>query len=224
LKKIFLIGDSYGGPRKFPCRTVDLEETWPALLSNEFGANCEYDFKSFRCLIECVEILSKADIRYDVVVIGAGIVDIFPRTLPYHLSRSQNILLKIFRVFVRSTRGWWIKYIYWKPWFSYSNLEFAIIEALVSCENLILLTVPQLAEKHAEKNPNAQEILNAFNSFIMTKEYEFPGKIHCLDAASIIKKVGLNSCLDPNDSHYTARGNSTIAEALKPLISKIIDE
>ena len=222
MKKVILIGDSYGTPRTPPCQEVSLEETWPQLLTNEFDGVFESDFKTFRCLIECVEILEKKETRYDVVVIGAGCVDIFPRTLPYQLSRSQFILLKLFRVFVRSIRKWWAKNIYWKPWFSHTEVETAIIKALDYCDHLVLHTASPMTEKHDAENPGGQKILDDFNEFLLAKEKEFPEKIICFDVAKVIRQTGVETCLDPNDSHFNVKGNAVIAKAIKPIISRLI--
>jgi len=222
--KALLIGDSYGTAREKPSETVSQNETWPVLLANNiYNLNwiCERDFATYRCLIECVNLIKEKNEYYDVIVIGAGIVDIFPRTLPYKISRSRNIGFKIFRFFVRSIRQFWLRNIRWQPWFEIQDIDNAIIEALPFCRKLILLTVPPLIKSHADENPDAQDLLDQFNHFIKQKATNSGGQIYCVDIDKLVREKGVELYLDTNDSHFNVSGNELAAKSIENTIKTI---
>ncbi|MEZ5757439.1 MAG: hypothetical protein R3D86_04390 [Emcibacteraceae bacterium] len=221
---ILLIGDSYGAPRLFSSQKVLLKETWPAIVKSELnldGINCEYNFKTYRTFVDCAEIIKNENIRYDTIVIGAGIVDIFPRTLPYMLSTAQNFPMKFFRVCVRQIKGFWQKYIYWRPWKTTEDIESSIREVLKFCCNLIVLTTPPIMKQHASENPHCQVFIDELNIFLKCKVKFLSNNIYCIDAEKLIKDEGIDLCLDPIDSHYNVWGNVVVARSVIQMLRKI---
>lgn len=217
-KSILLIGDSYGTPRSAPCEVVLPQETWPQMLKEALCIPCEVDFQTYRCLVECADLVKQKGQRYDVIVLAAGIVDIFPRTLPYAISRSQNIGWKIFRKLVRGIRGFWAKNIRWKPWYTTKEVQQAVVFISEFCDTLILHTIPPLSPKHAQENVGAQAFLDEMNQVFRKLQNSKDHQIICLDIDALFRSKDASKFVDPNDSHYNVLGNLHVQQAMLALL------
>ncbi len=220
-----MIGDSYGTPRKEPSDIVLEKETWPQLVADEISEKeIQYsiDFKTFRCFVDCVDIIKNKGERANVIIIGAGIVDIFPRTLPYRISRSQNIFLKALRFFVRRIRKFWMQYIYCETWFTIKDIEKSINEVKEYCDNLIILSTPPLSVKHALDNPQGQPKIDELNDFMRTISDYGNNGIHVVDIDKIFRESGQEELVDSLDSHFTKSGNSIAAKNIVDKLNELM--
>lgn len=220
--KILLIGDSFGCERFYDKNNIVLKnETWPELIKNYFYNNqnleIELDFKPFRLLTEVIEIINEKKLRYDFIVIHAGIVDIFPRPLPKKIFRSKNILAKMLRKIIGVFRLFWLKNIYAKPMNDIQFLENEIDDLLNNFLDTKFLFVNASKQFHEEaiRTPNVDFFIDSFNEmiklrFIIKTNFEF------IDLNSY-NEIKYYSSLD---SHFNNEGNKLMFN----LISKYIEK
>lgn len=209
---LLLIGDSYGTERVSAVtdEKVSLAETWPvqlALAAEKSGWQTDLDFASYRMLIETAQMVAARPRNPHICIVQAGIVDIFPRTLPLAASKSRSTFFRILRRVIRRVRPIWIRFVYWRPWVAERDLESAWLQLRQSCGHLILVTYPALAHLHASEHPDSQAALDRLNSLIrkFCEEHE---NVSCCDLALYIQARGEQThAVASSDSHLTRRGN-----------------
>lgn len=220
--RILLIGDSFGCERFHDKNAVVLKnETWPELIKKHFynydNLEIESDFKTFRLLTEVIEIISKKQLKYDFIVIHAGIVDVFPRPLPKNIFRSQNILTKILRKIIGFFRIFWLKNIYAKPMHDISFLENKINILLNNFldTKFLFVNISEQFHEEAIRTPYVDFFIDSFNEMIKVKFSE-KTNFEFIDLNSY-NEIKYYSSLD---SHFNKEGN----KLMFTLISKYIEK
>lgn len=219
--RILLIGDSFGCERFYDKNEVVLKnETWPELIKKHFynydNLEIESDFKPFRLLTEVIEIINEKQSKYDLIVIDAGIVDVFPRPLPKNIFRSKNILAKILRRIIGFFRIFWLKNIYAKPMHDISFLENKVNNLLnkFSDSNFLFVNISEQFHEEAIRTPHVDSFIHSFNEMINLR----------FSKKNNFEFIDLNSHNDIKyyssfDSHFNKEDNKLMVN----LISKYIE-
>lgn len=223
MSEVLLIGDSFGVERVHSgIIDVPYDRTWPALVKEQFvnstRVKIDSDFKAFRLLDELLDIL---DIKlegssYRVVIIEAGLVDCFPRSLPRTLFRSRNIICRLLRKSISYIRPFWLKNIYCQPMIRKEALvtKFCgVINKFPKIKFIYVTMTPQLHEQ-AVNTPNQATIIESYNDEIKRAGSQCDN-FEIFDFNAVCCQMYLH----PVDSHLTLAGNQYLADVVIKIIN-----
>lgn len=223
--KVLFITDSYGGTRVHNgIEEVNIKQTYPELAKAELlklGHEVEIDFAGFRKITD-LPALFKKHTAFDVCVIQAGVVDLYPRALTQKCTISKKTIAKLLRKIIRLRRSFFLKYIYNKPW---SN-ESEIINAIETICNkskakLIWVNVAPVNIFQEKESPGANQSIKKFNSLLnqVIKKYPNCQEVNIFDL--LMKTDNYEIYLHSKDSHLNIEGNKFYAdELLKCLLNE----
>lgn len=224
--KVLLVGDSFGVERVHG-GVVDVREdqTWPSIVKNAYKkASVEFttDFKVYRRLVDCVEVVKEFNEHFDLIILEAGIVDSFKRPLNLKWSKSKSFHYKIVRRLVRAIRKEWMLYLNSVQWSSWGEIDQSINEISKHCDNLILLSCCPITQQQAIDSPGAQENLFKFNTLIQDIA-DRKKNIETIRLDLKFLETDYETFIHPVDSHLNVKGNATTAdmvlEKLKSFVS-----
>ncbi|MDZ4684907.1 MAG: hypothetical protein SH850_07425 [Planctomycetaceae bacterium] len=211
--RICLIGDSFGTQRIHDGDVeVAADCTWPQQIQRALpGMDVVCDFKPFRRLVECAELLSERT-DCELAIVQAGLVDCYPRPLPHGVSRSSHLACRVLRRCIRPVRRAWINYVYRTTWSSREELVLSI-EALLTqspTRQTGLVTAAPLLKEHAIYTPGAQEAVFEFNDLLREIVARCP-RAFLIDLHAHVLAAGHRVLLSPWDSHLNQPGNDALA-------------
>lgn len=219
---ILLIGDSFGAPRKGKNgkNCVDLSQTWPVLIKEELekkGLLVAIDFKPYRMLDEIIDILEDVHVKYDLIVIHAGIVDSFPRPLPQTLFYSKSKWAKFIRKMIKPIRFFWLNHIFCQPMKSQQILEKKLRELFSYSKesHYLLIGITKQFHKEAVNTPKQAFFLEECNKMF---ERVVSDRVNFLDMSHFNNPC----CYSESDSHFNVEGNLMMYQLIKAyLLEKI---
>lgn len=212
-----LIGDSFGTPRGTGADCdVPADQTWPRQVQHALPDDLvAADFRPFRKLTECPELLADAA-GCRLAIVQAGIVDCYPRPLPQSLSRSPSLACKLLRRGIRPVRRAWVNYLYVTTWSTETELVTAVTTILNQSPQRMtgFVTAAPLLREHALHTPGAQEAVFAFNDLLRETVSGFPQGF-VIDLHTALLAQGHRRFLSPQDSHLNQAGNDWLAAAVR---------
>lgn len=222
--KVLFIADSYGGTRVHNgIEEVNIKQTYPELAKAELlklGHEVVIDFAGFRKITDLPALFQKHT-DFDVCVIQAGVVDLYPRALSQKYTISKKIIPKLLRRIIRLRRSFFIKYIYNKPW----SDESEIINAIETICNknkakLIWVNVAPVTIFQEKESPGANQSIKKMNTILKQGIKKHPDCME-LDIFNLFMKMeDYQFYLHSKDSHLNIEGNKFYAkEVLKCILA-----
>ncbi len=216
--KITFIADSYGGPRIHNnIEEVTKEQSYPELIKKELekrGYDIVIDYASYRKITELPPLLEKYQ-DSSIFIIQLGIVDCYPRPLSQKYTISKKFLPKLIRRIIRIRRGFFLKYIYNKPWSSMDQLYETIDTVCkIPNERFIWINVAPVNKFQEDESPGANDSIKKFNEMlaVVTKKYT---NCEIIDIFSICNEIDNFECyFHATDSHLNVKGNKLYADEL----------
>lgn len=220
--RVVLVGDSFGTERR-RAGTVSVPQgsTWPRQVERSVtgAVHLTTDFKPFRRLVECVEVVQRHG-AIDLLVLEAGIVDCYPRPLPLGPSHSKHTVMRVVRKLIRPLRRGWVNYIYRTSWSSAAAVREAA-DALCrqpAVKKIGFVTATPVCGVEALRTPGAQEAIFDFND-LLREVAARSDRAFVVDLHSELLRLGYRTCLDPIDSHLNQRGNDVLARLVLAAIA-----
>lgn len=224
--KIAFITDSYGGPRIHDGRKeVNEKQTYPEIVKSELeksGHQIVIDFASFRRITHIPEIIEKYK-DFNICILQAGVVDLYPRPLNYNYTVSVNKMAKFVRRIIRLKRSFFIKYVYSKPWSTENEVENAIEETCKKSKaKLIWINVAPVNRFQENETPGAGKAISSVNAILKRTIKKHPNSTELEIHEKMIALKDYESLLHKIDSHLNINGNIFYANHLLDLLAPLL--
>ena len=225
-KSVYILTDSYGGPRNYgDANDVPIEFTYPYLLKNEFDT---FDFiiesASYRRITDLPGMIESQKISNDIFLFQMGIVDAYPRPLNYYRTRSSSFINKLLRKIIRLNRAFFLRYLSNQTWSNISDVSMSLKEVfkILESKKIIFVNISPVNKWQDHLTPGANENIILYNDTIQSICDSFSNVTYLDICEKILSSNDLESLFHPTDSHLNVKGNAFYFEHIKPLLTQLI--
>ena len=174
------------------------------------GHEIVINYASYRRITDFPGLIGKYP-DFDLYILQAGIVDLYPRPLSYKYVISKN--------------SFFIKYIYNKAWSTEKEIENAIKETCkLSTSKFVWINVAPVNRLQEIETPGAAKAIMTVNTILERMLKTHANSFELEIYQKLVSQEKYESLLHETDSHLNIKGNAFYAEHLLSFLSPLLSD